>query len=212
MAYLDQQTMLKYWKEIFEGTYRVSIKALYTYTKEDIEIIGIPMTGDSYWDGVSANSQSIMNYTVAQLAEIYNRNIEFRFMNQKSLEKIYHHIYDYVDGVVEMFNRNYISEHQIMNNEKYSELINDIQLLANLGNYLRPYIAYARSKEEFDKRQQTKQSISLLAKMISKEREKEANQSAMPREINIRDNMSALVRGDRARPERTIKPWRNRRR
>lgn len=211
MEELNQESMLDCWKQIFNGYYRVSVKTLYTYRQSDIEIFGLPATGDEYWDGVSANARSLMNYTIAELAELHNRHVSFTFADQRHIELVYQHVDNYIVNMVEAFNRNYITEHMVTRNEYYSEIINDLQILANLANHLRPYVAWGRSVDEQAKSQKTQKGLSLLAKMIDIERKKEFDETSLPREINIRDNMSSTLRGDTSRPTRTIKPWRNRR-
>ena len=208
MSSLGQQTMLEYWKQIFTGTYRVVIKTAFTYSSEDVDVYGIPSTGDSFWDGAMASSRKVMNYAIAELAELHGRHIEFKFEKQADIEKIYHHIEDYVHGVVEMLNRNYITERTINQNEDYGDLLRDIQVLAEFGNYLRPYIAYARGVDDKAKQETITKGISILAKILHAERQKEMESELMPDTIDIRRVMSPRLKGGNERPSRVLKPWR----
>lgn len=137
----------KPYREIFEATYLIEIKAYHTYTQWHIEVVGLPTVNDPEWDRIMANQYNTTLVTIAKMAEFCREQIPFYFINQSDVPYIYDQCKAYIQFMVEILNKEYITEELLKQSPAYQAVIEDLDDLAYLANYLAGAVSYIRGNE-----------------------------------------------------------------
>ncbi len=136
------------WREIFSGFYAINIKAMYCYTDWQMNVSGIPYTGDIEWDTAMANDYNTRLTTISEMADFYEDDITFYFQNPNDIIHIHETIRVYIKMMIELLNGEYIDEERVKRDEMIKNIITDLQLLANLANYLYDALSYVNPTKE----------------------------------------------------------------
>lgn len=202
----DPDPAVKKYRTIFQTYFPVEVKAKYTYSDWQQNVSGIPITGNEEWDRATSNEYNTAMISIAQMADWVHDEIPFYFVNRWDIPTIHKHIENYIDMMVECFNREYISQVRFKKDDALKNVIQDLEKLADLANKI-AYPAH-RVSNFTGKPIQSKKNTALHGKVQRTRvimddhykrlnREEQTKRKSFMEEvkhINIADNMSDQVR------------------
>lgn len=133
----DSYTVLS--EKIFDVQWLIRTRRQWTYTVDDYEVFGIPVSGDPALDEVDMKEWVTTTRPISELVEMYEHGKEFYFVNSADMEGVFNIIVDYTNFIAWYINNSInLTYYKAEENPKLQQLLTDVVKLQNLGNKIFP--------------------------------------------------------------------------